>query len=160
MVTNWLGFAPATNTAAGLIAALNFQPLTNNLASVTNLLTSGAVVGALGFQPLTNNLPSVTNLLTSTAVVGALGFQPATNSLAAITNLLTATAIVGELGYTPATNGILPDLVTNYTTGIGIAFTNLALGSSPAHALPNGSIILGTNGNAYVRTNGAWVNLK
>jgi hypothetical protein len=160
MVTNWLGFAPPTNSVASisnllnfasLRSALAFQPVTNDLASLTNLLTSTALIGELGYTPMASN---------SVDVVTALGFQPATNSLASITNLLTPAAILGELAFQPATNGILPDIVTNMTTGIGFAFTNLALGSSPSHAMPNGSIIQGTNGNVYVRTNGAWINLK
>ena len=160
MVTNWLGFAPSTNNNAGIVAALGFAPATNSLANLTNLLTSEALIAELGFQPATNSAASISNLLNSAMLVTGLGFQPATNTLASITNLLTSAALVAELGFQPATNGILPDLVTNTTTGIGLAFTNLASGSSPSHSLPNGSIILGTNGIAYVRTNAAWVNLK
>jgi hypothetical protein len=111
MVTNWLGFAPSTNSNAGIVAALGYTPATNTYTALTNILgygpatnTSAGLIAALGFQPATNGLAALTNTLTSAAVVGVLGFQPATNSLAALTNLLTSAALVGELGFQPATN--------------------------------------------------------
>lgn len=68
MITNLLGFAPATNDLAGIAAALGYTPLTNTYAAMTN---------AAGFALATNNLAGIT---------AALGYTPLTNTYAAMTN--------------------------------------------------------------------------
>jgi hypothetical protein len=89
LVTNWLGFAPATNNLAGIVASLGYTPLTNTYAAVTNVA---------GFVPATNGLAALTNTLTHAALVGIHGYTPATNTYAAFTNIL---------GFVPATNAPL-----------------------------------------------------
>ena len=55
MVTNWLGFAPTTNTLAGIIGALGYQPqpgsasLTNLSAGTTIYLTNNGVISAFNY---------------------------------------------------------------------------------------------------------------
>ena len=51
LVTNWLGFAPATNNAAGIISALQYAPATNGYTGIS---------AALGFFPATNPLLLIT----------------------------------------------------------------------------------------------------
>lgn len=85
-----------------------------------------------------------------TGVTSALGITPATNSHA---------GIASALGYTPATNNYVAAADFGRMTNSGLVWlsTNLATGVSPTAALPNGSILTGTNGAFYVRSNGAWL---
>jgi uncharacterized membrane protein YidH (DUF202 family) len=72
LVTNWLSFAPATNSSSGIIAALGYMPPTNNYSSLTNALT---------FAPATNN--PATNI-----IVYVSGLTVTTNGSGAITNIV------------------------------------------------------------------------
>ena len=77
LITNWLGYAPAPATPSGIIAALQFTPVTNSYAAITNVV---------GFIPATNG---------GALAYSQLPFTPPTNSFSALTNIL---------GFVPATN--------------------------------------------------------
>jgi len=142
-VTNAIGYVPATNSTAGITTALGYTPLTNTALAVTNAIgyvpatnSTAGIVAALGYTPLTNTALAVTN---------AIGYVPATNSAAGITS---------ALGYTPLSHN-----TTGYATNYGLLWivTNLASGVTPNATAPDGSILTGTNGAFYVRSNSAWV---
>ncbi|HXI73450.1 MAG TPA: hypothetical protein VNN22_24165 [Verrucomicrobiae bacterium] len=87
LVTNWLHFAPATNTPAGILAAEGFQPATNaapisysQLPFTPPTNTPAGMNFALGFQPATNN-PS-TNV-----IIFISGITTFTNASGAVTNI-------------------------------------------------------------------------
>ena len=111
-VTNALTFAPATNSAGGIIFALGFTPPTNNYAGITNALkylpaTNGAALAysLLPFTPPTNTFVGLTNVL---------GFGPATNNpavntivyVSAVSGITNASGYVTNLTVTLATNTI------------------------------------------------------
>jgi hypothetical protein len=109
LITNLLHFPPATNSTAGITAALGYTPPTNSYNGLTN---------SLGFPPATNSNSGITS---------ALGYTPPTNSYNGLTNALTfppatntTAGIEAALGYVPPTN--------NYN-----GLTN-SLGFDPAHA--------------------------
>jgi len=109
VVTGWLGYVPATNTSAMVIASLGYTPLTNTFAAITNAMhyaplpnSFAAITNALSYFPLTNSFASITNALSYTpatnsfsGIVAAEGYTALTNSFTALTN---------AIGYTPATN--------------------------------------------------------
>lgn len=163
LVTNWLGFVPINSNNPAVLAALTYTPATNTLAAAINLLddtfTSNSFAGvtnALGYYPATNS---------NAGIQSALGYEPATNDYAGIEAALgfepatnTYAGIVAALNYQPSTN--------NFSTGTGWSaltngtavwfFTNLASGVSPTVSLPDGSLLTGTNGAFYIRSNSAW----
>ena len=111
LVTNWLGYWPATNNYSGITGALGYQAATNGgLVSYTQLPwtpptnTPAGVVYALNFQPATNGYAGLTL---------GLGFDPATN---------TPSGIISALGYTPATN-VTSLTYTEFTNGASGALT-------------------------------------
>lgn len=140
--TNWnvaeitnAGSAAYSNTAAFLWAGF-----TNWMVSQVTNAGSAAYSNANVFA--TNNTAGIT---------GALGYTPPTN---------TAAGITGSLGYTPPTNlYALPHNNAGYATNNGLLWisTNLASGSAPNATAPDGSILTGTNGTFYIRSNSAWV---
>lgn len=159
LLTNLLGFAPASNSLSGITSALGYTPPTNSYSGLTNALglapatnnTSG-ITFALGYIPPTNTFSGLTN---------ALGYTPPTNSYSGLTNALglapatnSTLGIEAALGYTPPTNtyaGITNALgfgpPTNNTTGIeaALAFTpqtNYVGHSSGASLFTNGLAIL------------------
>jgi len=154
LITNWLGFTPATN----------------GLAALTNTLTDTALTGIHGYRPATNTLAAITNMLTDAVLVGIHGYRPATNGLAALTNNLTAGGLLSVLGTIPQAS--LPQIgyigvtnlngamVTNRATGQIICWTNLPAGITPTIDLPDGSLVIATNGNLYLRSNSTAINLK
>jgi hypothetical protein len=106
MITNLLGFAPSTNSLAGIVAALGYTPPTNTYAGLTNAAgvvfatnSNAGIVAALGYTPATNTYAAATNLLsfipTYDGITNKLGFGPATN---------TSAGLIAGLGYTPLTN--------------------------------------------------------
>ena len=129
MVTNLLGFPPATNNPNGIIFALGYTPAnaanTNDFAratpaGITNSLgfipanaantndfaraTPAGVTNSLGFIPANAANTNDFARATPSGVTNALGFIPAN---AANTNdfaRATLAAIVAALGYTPKTN--------------------------------------------------------
>ena len=98
VVTNWLGYWPATNTQAGIIAALQYAPATN---------TAAGVIAALQYTPATN---------TPAGIAAAQQYTSATNTQA---------GIWAALGYTPPTNGV-PILIIGSTNLITFSQTNNA----------------------------------
>lgn len=118
MITNWLGYAPATNSNLGIRGALGYVPLTNTLAGITNVLgyipltnTYAAITNTAGFVPATNGLAALTNTLTDAALAGIHGYRPATNTVAGFTNVLgftlqamTYANLTNALGFKPPTN--------------------------------------------------------
>ena len=199
MVTNWLGYMPATNNAAGIKFALGYTPATNSLPGITNALgytppnstyasltnslgldpasnNAAGIKFALGYTPPTNSYVSLTNALgldpasnNAAGIKFALGYTPATNSLVGITNaigfmplasnvVLTA-SVLPQIGYIGVTN-LNATMLTNWATGTIICWTNLAIGTAPTLGAPDGSLLVATNGNTYVRSNATWVNLK
>ena len=132
-ITNQLGYWPATNGIAGMLAALGFQPATNSLGCITNLLggtpslaTFASIIAALGYTPPTNNYSSITN---------SVGFAPATNTpsgIAAAQGFLSATntpaGIVAALNFQPSTNTPAFTTTSNPTNQYvtGILYTNTA----------------------------------
>lgn len=183
LVTNWLGFSPATNSSSGIISALGFFPTTNNFYGITNALgfapatnSNAGIIFALGFTPATNNFSGITNALgfapatnSAAGIAGALGYSPATNSSA---------GAISALGYTPATNsfsgltnalGFSPGTNSGYV-GIGTAVANLTTNGFLVWAayktngvpgtaftnLPQGSLLTTTNGSLFVLSNLVW----
>ena len=149
VVTNWLGYTPATNTLAGLLSKLGFQPATNSFGCITNLLggtpviaTYANVVAALGFTPVTNTYSALTNVFgfipatnAGPIAVAQLPYVPQTNSTAAVASgLLFTNGLQVWLSY--QTNGLM-----------GVAWTNL----------PNGSFATTTNGQFFVLSNAVWL---
>lgn len=118
MVTNWLGYSPATNTSAGLIATLGYTPLTNTYAAMTNAAgfrfatnTSAGLIAGLGYTPATNTYAAATNLLSFipnyAGITNALGFRPATNA-ATMTNLSLSVLVPGSTtNIIHITNGVV-----------------------------------------------------
>lgn len=101
LVTNWLSFGPATNSYAGILAALGYFPATNAASLSYSLLPwtppTNSFTGLtfiLGYTPATN---------TQAGLVSTLGFSPATNSNAGIKS---------AIGYFPMTNLVFS---TNFT---------------------------------------------
>ncbi len=183
MVTNWLGYMPATNNAAGIKWALGYTPATNSYVGLTN--AAGFVFATNGIAAITNTLGYNPQNATFAALTNTLGFKPATNGIAAITNTLgynpqnaTFAALTNTMGYMPlATNVVLAESVLPQLGYIGVSnlngsiatnrgtmtltiTTNLAIGTAPTMAAPDGSWLVASNGNFYVRSNATWVNLK
>lgn len=148
------------NGAAGLVQALQFQPMTNSAAGVTNVLgyalippSYTALTNALGFAPMTNSAGGVTNTLgfalippTYPALTNVLGFAPMTNSPGGVTNALgyaliqpNYAAMTNVLGFAPMANTIA-------------ALTNLAGGAVVVESNPQFALAL-TNANAFYSTN-------
>lgn len=162
LVTNWLTFEPATNSNAGITAALGYTPATNS---------NDGIQSALGYEPATNSNAGIDAALgfsaatnSNAGIQSALGYEPATNNNAGIDAALGFSAatnsnvgIQAALGYEPATNHWAES--SGYVTNNGMIWcaTNLATGTSPTLSLPNGSILTGTNGTLYIRTNATWV---
>ncbi len=147
-------FSFATNTFAGITAALHYTPATNSYAGIAAALgnffpatnTYAGISAALGnFFPATN---------TSAGIVAALGYGPTqlggtnrwtgTNNLASLYNVVTAKVY---------TNTGLGDLGLNL---VWIA-TNNATGAAPTTTAPNGSILTSTNGMMWVMSNSIWM---
>jgi hypothetical protein len=183
VVTNLIGFPPATNTTSGIVAALGFTPATNTYNGITN---------SLGFAPPTNNYTGLTNALglapatnNSTGIIFALGYTPATNSYNGVTNSLgfspatnsnagitaaqgfasatnSTAGITAALHYTPRTNdgnvGLIS--VASFATNgfsVWISYpTNNVPGPAYTNA-PPGSLLTTTNGAFFVLTNLNWV---
>jgi hypothetical protein len=132
-ITNQLGYWPATNGIAGMLAALGFQPATNSFGCITNLLGGApaianfaSVIAALGYTPPTNNY---------TGLINVLGFSPATNG---------GPVSVSQLPYTPATNsftGITSALGFNPSTNAPTRLTS----SNPTNSYVTGTLY--TNGS-------------
>lgn len=141
LVTNWLGYYPATNTPNGILFAEGFQPATNTYLCITNLLggapalaTYANIVSALGYTPATNTFSGITNSLSYLPATngGTLTFLQATNALKYVPATNTSAGIIAALTFQPATNN--PVYVTNIwvqnVTGITNAsgyVTNLAV---------------------------------
>ncbi len=144
---------PATNTYAGISAALTFNPATNTYIGISNALG--------GFAPATNTYTGITN---------ALKFGPATNTLAGIvsalgygpTQLGGTNAWTGTNKFANPNNEFTGSVYTNNGYGpmvLGLVWivTNTATGTLPTGTAPNGSILTSTNGSFYVRSNNVWV---
>lgn len=170
VITNQLGFAPATNSFKGMTNALGYMPATNS---------NSGIVFALGFTPATNNYNGITNALgyipanaantndfaraTPAGVTNALGYIPAN---AANTNdfvRATPAGIIGALGYTPPTNGYigstnLPTHASLATNGqiVWVTYPTNGLPGSAFTNLPVGSLMSTTNGGFYVLSNLTW----
>jgi hypothetical protein len=158
VMTNQLGFPPATNTTSGIETALGYVPATNNNAGILFALgytpatnTYAGIMNSLGFAPATNSFIGGTNQFgympatnTSAGVLFALGYTPATNTFNGVTNSLGympatngGAIAISQLPYTPATNsaaGIKAAL--NYTPG-----TNYVGQSSVASFTTNGLLV-------------------
>lgn len=184
VITNQLGFPPATNSPIGILFALNFQPATNggplaysqlpftpptnSYSGLTNVLgfppatnNNAGMVFALGFAPATNS---------NAGMVFALGFTPLTNSFTAITTTLgykpatnTTAGIIAALGYTPGTNdgniGLLASAVASASTNGFTVWVSYKTNDVPGPAftnLPPGSIMTTTNGAFFVLSNLVW----
>lgn len=92
VLTNMLGYAPATNTALGVKAALGYTPPTNSLASLTN---------AFGFLPLSSSATISAALLPQ---LGSVGVTNLNGTM--LTNLGTGTIIC----WTNLAIGVAPTL--------------------------------------------------
>lgn len=102
MITNLLGFAPASNNLAGIRGALGYTPPTNTYAGLTNALGLvpasnylAGITAALGYTPPTNTYAGLTNAAglvfatnTSAGIIAALAYTPASNTYAAFTNIV------------------------------------------------------------------------
>ena len=154
-ITNQLGYWPATNTVAGLLAALGFQPATNSFGCITNLLggtptinTFASVIAALGYTPPTNTYSAITNIIGIPATNGApiaisqLPYTPATNTYAALTNIL---------GFVPATNAVFRQTASNQTNSYvtGTAYLNGSFKSDLFGFAQGGMLFYTNNGLSY-----------
>jgi len=174
LVTNWLTFAPATNSNAGIVSALAYTPATNSNPGIVAALgytpatnNNAGIVAALGFTPQTNTFAGVTNSLgylpatnSNAGIVAALAYTPATNSFDGVVSALTYTpatnsnaGIVAALGYTPPANtyaavtnalGYLP-ATNNWETNILICVTNVTFETNGSGYVTNLTLSLFTN---------------
>lgn len=123
--TNQLGYWPATNSYAGIAAALQYSPATNTFAGIAAALqyvpatnTQAGIIAALQYVPATN---------TYAGVSAALGFYPATNSYG---------GLIYILGFQPATNSD-PRLSLSITNLTGDMFTASQAGGTTSVTLSN-----------------------
>ena len=156
VVTNWLGFKPATNGAALSYSLLPWTPPTNTFPGLTYVLgytpatnSNAGIVAALGYTPATNGFAAFTN---------ALGYVPMTNSYAAVTNALGFNAAtnggqiaVSQLPYTPATNNTPLTTTSNPTNSfiVGVLYTNSASKSDLIGFASGGILYYTNNGTGY-----------
>lgn len=155
VVTNLIGFPPATNSTTGIEAALGYVPATNNNAGIVFSLgfppatnSNSGIATALGYAPATNSEAGIISALnfapatnSNPGVVAALGFTPATNTYDGISNSLgfppATNSVAGStnaLGYMPATNsnaGIISALGFTPPANTYPAISN-SLGFAPA----------------------------
>ena len=106
LVTNWLGFPPATNSYTCIIFNLGYTPATNS---------APGVISALGYMPATNSPPGI---------ISALGYTPATNAPVFLTGSNPTNQFVVNVIYTNAGNRAL---LFGFASGTILHWTNNSL---------------------------------
>ena len=144
-VTN---FVIGTNWNASLATNLNASELRSGTVPGARLGTLGAVAGPMvttnsGNAAISYNGNALTNLALANIVNAGSG-------------VLTALGVnVGSAGAFVLAGGAGGNLITNGAIA-GNQTVWLSTNGTPTLALPNGSIATTTNGQLYIRTNGAW----
>ena len=150
LVTNWLGYWPATNTPAGIQAAVGFVIATNG-----GFVSLGQITAGLGYTPPTNSIAGLNFVYgLPPAAVPATNTDPRIVFAVTNTTALWGTNVMLVRLLTPGlslTNSYTTNSDNSVTLNIGMAFqaaTNVLTrmtSSNPTNSYATGTLY--TNGN-------------